>query len=93
MFVFRVLRPPGGGSSNIFGDPEPVAPKQQVQQEIAQQSPAAQQTQSPANPTADAKNEYQKNKPKGKGMSTKILDYYLLTLRLTIQKKKFCYLH
>lgn len=23
----RVLRPPGGGSSNIFGNDEPVAPK------------------------------------------------------------------
>jgi hypothetical protein len=69
---FRVLRPPGGGSSNIFGGAEPEAPKQQVRREMAQQSPAT-QTQSPSNPTTDANNEYQKNKPKGKGMCFKVL--------------------
>ncbi|XP_060585963.1 microtubule-associated protein Jupiter-like isoform X5 [Ruditapes philippinarum] len=61
----RVLRPPGGGSSNIFGGAEPEAPREQVRREMAQQSPAT-QTQSPSNPTTDANNEYQKNKPKGK---------------------------
>ncbi|XP_045205616.1 putative uncharacterized protein DDB_G0291608 isoform X2 [Mercenaria mercenaria] len=61
----RVLRPPGGGSSNIFGAPEPPAPKEQVQQEMAQQSSTA-QTQSPSNPTAEANEGYQKNKPKGR---------------------------
>lgn len=57
----RVLRPPGGGSSNIFGGAEPTP-----QQQVRQQMPAQEQNQSPSNPTTDAKQAYQKNKPSGK---------------------------
>ncbi|XP_052279025.1 uncharacterized protein LOC127877331 isoform X2 [Dreissena polymorpha] len=56
----RVLRPPGGGSSNIFGT-EPT-PQQQPRQEGRRE----QQQQPPSNPTQDAQQEYQKNKPKGR---------------------------
>lgn len=62
----RVLRPPGGGSSNIFGGAEPT-PQQQVRQEAGQQGntqPNTQQVSSPSNPTLDAKQEYHRNKPK-----------------------------
>ncbi|KAL4230470.1 Hematological and neurological expressed 1-like [Mactra antiquata] len=59
----RVLRPPGGGSSNIFGGPDPT-PQEQVRRE-QQQAPQGQQ--GPANPTVDAQQEYQRNKPQGKG--------------------------
>lgn len=63
--LYRVLRPPGGGSSNIFGDAE-ATPQQQVRQE--QQQEASQQQATASNPTLDAKQEYQRNKPKGKGL-------------------------
>ncbi|WAQ98987.1 hypothetical protein MAR_023360 [Mya arenaria] len=85
----RVLQPPGGGSSNIFGGPEPT-PQQQANRAVQQQYEGEQQQQyqggqqqqyqggqqqqyqggqqhgGGANPHMDAKEEYQRNKPKGR---------------------------
>jgi len=74
-FYCRVLRPPGGQSSNIFGnDPTPQQQAARSVQQEQRQQQQQQQQQQPSNPHQDARDAYQRNKPNQKGE----LKYYLL---------------
>lgn len=85
-----MLQPPGGGSSNIFGGPEPT-PQQQVKKEQEKPVEPSQQGEQ-ANPTADAQGEYQKNKPKARGIYTYTNIHSPTSLLVLAANIIFCFL-